>query len=110
MTDLFLTILNMSITASFLILPVIMLRIVFKNAPKWINCVMWSMVSIRLTLPFSKVEIVPLDPYKNSETNNEALSSGNCIGGYHNFSNFGQTPPSYNDPNSSDFQICWDAF
>lgn len=53
MESIFLKILNMSITASFLILVVIILRLAFKNAPKWIRCVMWSMVGIKLLLPFS---------------------------------------------------------
>ncbi len=61
-----------------------------------------------------KVEIVPFDPYKNLEEKIEAqreeLSSGNYIRGYHNFSNFGYTPPSYHDPNSPDFQFAWDPF
>lgn len=61
-----------------------------------------------------KVDIVPFDPYKDLEEEIEAqreeFSSGNYIRGCHYFSNFGYTPPSYNDPNSPDFQIAWDLF
>ena len=37
MTAVFIKLLNMSITASWLILAVILLRIILKNAPKWIR-------------------------------------------------------------------------
>lgn len=44
---------NMSLVASWLILAVIILRLILKNAPKWIRCVMWAMVALRLIVPFS---------------------------------------------------------
>ena len=53
MTAIFTELLNMSITASFLIMAVIILRLILKNIPKWIRCLMWGMVAIRLVLPFS---------------------------------------------------------
>lgn len=53
MGTLFLKIVNMSIAASWLILAVVILRLVLKKAPKWINCALWAMVAERLICPIS---------------------------------------------------------
>ena len=53
MEALFLKLVNMSLTASCMVLVVLLLRLVFKRAPKWIFCLMWAMVAIRLICPFS---------------------------------------------------------
>ncbi|MDO4581860.1 MAG: M56 family metallopeptidase, partial [Bacillota bacterium] len=53
MDAVFLKILNMGITASWLILAVIILRLALKKAPKAIICVLWTIVAIRLICPFS---------------------------------------------------------
>ena len=52
MSAIFLEILNNSITASYLIVTVIILRFVLKKAPKWSVCLLWGMVAVRLLLPF----------------------------------------------------------
>ena len=62
MTSLFLKLLNMSIAASWLILAVIVLRIVLKRAPKWIHCILWALVGIRLLCPLcieSALSLIP---------------------------------------------------
>lgn len=53
MTQLFLKFLNMSISASWLVLMVLLLRLFFRKAPKWISCLLWSLVALRLFIPFS---------------------------------------------------------
>lgn len=45
--------LNVSITASWLILAVILLRFLLKKAPKWIRVALWGLVAVRLVLPIS---------------------------------------------------------
>lgn len=62
MSDLFLSIINLSLTASWLILAVIILRLLLKKAPKWITCVLWTMVAIRLICPFSIKSALSLIP------------------------------------------------
>lgn len=52
----------MSITASWLILAVILLRALFKNGPKYLRCLMWAMVGIRLLCPFSFESVLSLIP------------------------------------------------
>ena len=56
MTTLFLKITNMSIIASWLIIIIIMLRIVLQKAPKWIFCLLWGIVAIRLVYSGSVVK------------------------------------------------------
>ena len=66
MTALFLKLLNMSISAGWLILAVMVLRLVLKRAPKWINCVLWALVAVRLLCPLSIESALSLLP--SSET------------------------------------------
>lgn len=53
MSACFLKILNISITACWLVPAVVMLRFVLRKAPKWIRCALWGIVALRLLLPFS---------------------------------------------------------
>ncbi len=62
MTEIFLKIINMSICASWLVLVVVILRLLLKKAPKWLNPVLWGIVSLRLILPFSIESILSLIP------------------------------------------------
>ncbi len=62
MADIFLKLLNMSISASWIVLAVIILRFILKKAPKWINCILWSIVGLRLVMPFSLESIFSLIP------------------------------------------------
>ena len=62
MNELFLKIINMSISASWLVLAVLILRFVLKRAPKWINVLLWGIVAIRLIFPFSFESTLSLIP------------------------------------------------
>ncbi len=62
MTELFLKIVNMSFSASWLILAVLLLRVVLRDAPKWIRVLLWGMVAVRLILPFSVESMFSLVP------------------------------------------------
>lgn len=53
MGDIFLKLLNMSITAGWLILAVLCIRLLFKKIPKWVSCLLWGAVALRLICPFS---------------------------------------------------------
>lgn len=44
---------NISISASWLVLAVLILRLVFKKAPKFVNLILWGIVAVRLIIPFS---------------------------------------------------------
>lgn len=64
MEHLFLKLWNMSMAAGWLILAVILLRFLLKKAkaPKWINCLMWGMVALRLLCPISFESVLSLVP------------------------------------------------
>lgn len=53
MDAVFLKILNMSLIAVWLILAVILVRVLLQKAPKYIRCILWALVAIRLVCPFS---------------------------------------------------------
>ena len=62
MADVFLKIVNMSISASWLVLAVLVFRLVFKKAPKWIHVLLWGIVAVRLLCPFSIESALSLIP------------------------------------------------
>ena len=62
MNELFLKIINMSISASWLVLAVLILRLILKKAPKWVNVLLWGIVAVRLAFPFSIESALSLIP------------------------------------------------
>ncbi len=62
MEALFIKLVNLSITASWLVLAVLILRLIFRKAPKWIFCMLWGLVALRLVLPFSIESALSLIP------------------------------------------------
>lgn len=62
MEKIFLHLLNLSITASYVVLAVILLRSLLFKAPKWISCLLWAVVGIRLAVPVSIESIFSLIP------------------------------------------------
>lgn len=62
MSSIFLTILNLTLNASWLILAVIIARLLLKKAPKWIMCFLWGLVAIRLLCPISIESALSLLP------------------------------------------------
>lgn len=62
MAAVFLKLLNLSISASWLVLAVLVLRLISKRAPKWVNVLLWGIVALRLMLPFSVESALSLIP------------------------------------------------
>ena len=62
MINIFLRLLNISITAGWIVLVVVLLRFVLKKAPKWIRVVLWGLVALRLMLPVSIESVTSLVP------------------------------------------------
>ena len=73
MSTVFIKFLNMSITASWLILAVILVRLLLKKAPKWIRCLLWGLVAVRLLFPFSIESVFSLIPSSETIPSNIAL-------------------------------------
>lgn len=53
MNAVFLKLLNMGIAAGWLVLAAALLRFALKKAPKWIACLLWAIVAVRLICPVS---------------------------------------------------------
>ena len=62
MDDVFLKLVNLSISASWLILAVLVLWVVLKKAPKWVMPLLWSVVALRLVCLFSIESALSLIP------------------------------------------------
>jgi len=58
----FISLVNISITASWAVLAVIIARFLLKKAPKWLSCALWSIVGLRLAFPFSLESVFSLIP------------------------------------------------
>lgn len=62
MTDVFLHLFNMSITAGWLAISVMLFRVLFKKAPKSLTVVLWALVGVRLLFPVSVESVLSLIP------------------------------------------------
>lgn len=62
MQNIFISLLNTSITAGYLVIAVMLLRPLLKKAPKYIRCILWGLVGLRLILPFSFESVLSLIP------------------------------------------------
>lgn len=62
MEAVFLKLLNMSISATWLVLAVLILRLFLKKAPKAVHVFLWALVGIRLLLPVSVESMFSLIP------------------------------------------------
>lgn len=71
MEKVFLSLLNMSITAGWLVLAVILVRFILKKTPKYLRCLLWIPVGIRLVCPFTVESVISLIP--SAETVPEAI-------------------------------------
>lgn len=66
MSKIFLNVLNMSLTASYVILIVILVRLLLKKAPKYISYTLWIVVAFRLIIPFTLESSYSLMPSKSN--------------------------------------------
>lgn len=62
MAAIFLKLLNMSITAGYLVLAVLLARLLLRKSPKWISCLLWGIVALRLLVPISVESPLSLIP------------------------------------------------
>ena len=69
----------MSITASWLIIAVIIARLLIRKAPKWISCLLGGFVMIRLIFPFSFESSLSVIPSKEVIPQDIAMSESPAI-------------------------------
>ena len=75
MSEIFLHVFNMSISASYIVLAILLLRLFMKKAPKWISVALWGVVGLRLICPISIESILSLIP--SAETVSPDIMTGN---------------------------------
>ena len=75
MQDIFIALLNMSITASYLAFAVIIFRLIFRKIPKYFNVILWGLVAFRLICPFSFESVLSLIPSAETIPNDFVYSS-----------------------------------
>ncbi|MDE6529319.1 MAG: M56 family metallopeptidase, partial [Lachnospiraceae bacterium] len=63
--DLFLKIIDMSYAGGWLMAAVILTRLLLRKAPRWMICLLWGLVAVRLICPFSMESTFSLIPEKN---------------------------------------------
>jgi len=66
MDNLFITVLNMSLTGTFVILAICLARLPLKKAPKVISYYLWTVAGFRLLVPFSFESMLSLVPFNTS--------------------------------------------
>ncbi len=80
MDDLFLKLFNMSVTAGWVVLALVAVRLIFRKAPKRVLCALWGIVGLRLILPFtlkSGVSLIPSTETVGSDpVGNPVINSG----------------------------------
>ena len=62
MEGMFLKVVNMSISAGWVILAVMLFRVLFRKGPKWVRCILWGIVGVRLICPVSLESVLSLIP------------------------------------------------
>lgn len=66
MEDILLSVLNMSLTASYVIAAILLVRLFLKKVPKVISYVLWAVAGFRLVIPFSFESVFSLIPFKSA--------------------------------------------
>ncbi len=62
MTTVFLGFVNRAVAAGWLVLAVLAVRLILRHSPRWIHCLLWALVAVRLLLPYSVESPVSLVP------------------------------------------------
>ena len=81
MQDIFVKILSMGINASWIILAVMLFRLIFRKAPKWIICFLWIIAGLKLICPLNIESPISLVPAQTTilsvNTGNITMENGN---------------------------------
>lgn len=77
MIGLFYPVANMSISAGILVLVILLLRLLFRGAPKWVTVLLWGLVAIRLVCPFALETSFSLMPKTEWITEDTSYSEEN---------------------------------
>lgn len=68
MGEIFSNLLNISVTAVYIILATVLVRTIFRNMPRKYLCLLWGITGLRLALPFSIESAISLIPSRETFT------------------------------------------
>ena len=71
----FKTILDMTLSASFLIVAVLIARFVLRKSPKLFRKILWGLVALKLVIPYSFESVLSLVPHKSTYMPQNAVAS-----------------------------------
>ncbi len=74
MTALLIKIVGMSISSSFVAAAVILIKLLMKKAPRWIHCLLWALVAVRLVCPLSPESSFSIMPSRDAVYYSEAVT------------------------------------
>ena len=75
MVAVFLHFFNLSVMAGWMVLAVLLLRLCLKKAPRWITCVLWGLVALRLLVPFTVESPISLIPTAETVVSGDAADT-----------------------------------
>lgn len=75
MEAIFAQILKMSLVAGFLVPVVLLLRLCLQKAPRWLHCLLWLIVGVRLMIPSLPQSSVGLMPDTQATPDPEPVST-----------------------------------
>ena len=79
MIAVFLHLFNLSVMAGWMVLAVLLLRLCLKKAPRWITCVLWGLVALRLLVPFTIESPISLLPTAETVVSGETADNSTPV-------------------------------
>ena len=79
MISVFLHFFNLSVMAGWMVLAVLLLRLCLKKAPRWITCLLWGLVALRLLVPFTIESPISLIPTAETVVGGDADTSAPVV-------------------------------
>ena len=79
MDALFLHLLNTALSATWLVLAILLLRPLLKKTPGWLSCALWGLLALRLMMPFSLESALSLVPSADPIPETIVYASGPAI-------------------------------
>ena len=98
------TLFALSIDAAILTAIIIVYRLVFRKAPKWINCVLWGIAGLRLVIPFNLTSVFGLLPSHDIAADSGKLVFNTGIQSIDNTVNYAASAVTYS-PVSTDVPV-----
>ncbi|MCQ2461886.1 MAG: M56 family metallopeptidase [Clostridia bacterium] len=85
MPTVFAHICNMAVNGSWFILAVLLIRAIFRRAPKYLRCILWGIAGLRLVFPFSVKSVLSLIPvYDPVDVSAAAYKAPSFANGFQN--------------------------